>query len=248
MQSIRTTNKLPQAYRTIKASSVNSRNMSLFYPRFVPTELAPVFRLIDDLQGVSHRRSRCGPQTNQVRSFQPRFDVKENKDSYELKGELPGIEQDNLEVAFTDEKTLKITGHTESRAKPTAAVEGQAEAASATETEVESTPVPESDTSSYHKASVEDDFEHVANPNATPAETPATETAPVTEKQEVAEPAKTERSRYWVSERSTGRFSRSFTFPSRINQEEVSASLKNGILSIVVPKAPAPENKRIEVQ
>jgi HSP20 family protein len=41
---------------------------------------------------------------------------------------------------------------------------------------------------------------------------------------------------YWMAERSIGEFKRSFNFPHRVDQDAVKASLKNGILSIVVPK------------
>ncbi|KAL6238303.1 30 kDa heat shock protein [Aspergillus navahoensis] len=54
--------------------------------------------------------------------------------------------------------------------------------------------------------------------------------------------------RYWVSERSVGEFQRTFTFPTRVNQDDVKASLKDGILSVVVPKAAAPSAKKITIQ
>jgi HSP20 family molecular chaperone IbpA len=41
---------------------------------------------------------------------------------------------------------------------------------------------------------------------------------------------------YWVSERSVGEFARSFAFPNPVDHDNVKASMKNGILSIVVPK------------
>lgn len=41
---------------------------------------------------------------------------------------------------------------------------------------------------------------------------------------------------YWVSERSMGEFARSFTFPNRVDLDNIKASLKNGILSVVIPK------------
>lgn len=55
---------------------------------------------------------------------------------------------------------------------------------------------------------------------------------------------------YWVSERSVGEFSRSFSFPNRVDQEHVKASLKHGILSVVVPKMtkPQPSTRRITVE
>ena len=43
--------------------------------------------------------------------------------------------------------------------------------------------------------------------------------------------------KYLVSERQVGQFERTFTFPAKVDQDGVKASLKNGIMSIVVPKA-----------
>jgi len=42
--------------------------------------------------------------------------------------------------------------------------------------------------------------------------------------------------KYLVSERQVGQFERTFTFSAKVEQDGVKASLKNGILSIVVPK------------
>lgn len=42
---------------------------------------------------------------------------------------------------------------------------------------------------------------------------------------------------YWVSERSMGEFARTFTFPNRVDLDNIKASLKSGILSIIVPKS-----------
>lgn len=53
---------------------------------------------------------------------------------------------------------------------------------------------------------------------------------------------------YWVTERSVGEFARSFAFPTRVDQENVKASLKNGILSVVVPKLQKVNtSKRIQI-
>jgi len=43
------------------------------------------------------------------------------------------------------------------------------------------------------------------------------------------------KAKYWISERATGSFSRQFSFPQPVDSDAVKASLKNGILSIVVP-------------
>ncbi|KAJ5769526.1 30 kDa heat shock protein [Penicillium odoratum] len=54
--------------------------------------------------------------------------------------------------------------------------------------------------------------------------------------------------RYWASERTVGEFQRTFTLPARVNQDAVKASLKNGILSIVIPKATAAAVKKITIE
>ncbi|RKF79831.1 30 kDa heat shock protein, partial [Golovinomyces cichoracearum] len=54
--------------------------------------------------------------------------------------------------------------------------------------------------------------------------------------------------KYWVMERNVGEFSRSFGFPTQIDQDAVKASMKNGILSIVVPKAKKQEGRKITIQ
>ncbi len=50
-----------------------------------------------------------------------------------------------------------------------------------------------------------------------------------------------------MSERSVGEFSRSFSFPVRVDQDAVKASMKNGILSILVPKAKKHESRKIDI-
>ncbi|KAL2822280.1 HSP20-like chaperone [Aspergillus cavernicola] len=42
---------------------------------------------------------------------------------------------------------------------------------------------------------------------------------------------------WWCMERSTGDFKRSFSFPNPVDHDHVDATLKNGILSITIPKA-----------
>jgi len=53
---------------------------------------------------------------------------------------------------------------------------------------------------------------------------------------------------YWVTERSVGEFARSFSFPNPVDHDNVKASMKNGILSIVVPKMEkAKSQRRIQI-
>jgi HSP20 family protein len=265
MQIYRLSNSTPQVYRINKTIPINitTRNMA-FYPRFFAHEFAPalrestnLFRLLDDYAGlIAGRSNACGPSfTQSVRTFQPRFDVKESKDSYELHGELPGIAQKDINIEFTDATTLSIRGRTETvreeGRRPTAAVEAQPEQqklADADAAEWESV----SSSTNYHKASVEDEEAATTTTDATtagtPAETPSASVAP-SQSQEVAQnEQQSEGSNYWLSERSVGSFARSFSFPQRVDQEAVKASLKDGILSIVVPKAQAPANRRINIE
>jgi HSP20 family protein len=244
MQTYRISNKLPQAYRIIKVTPQATPVRTMFsFPRFPSGEFAPLFRLLDDY--ASHQSSRQGDDfgnlgnISQLRSFQPRFDVKEVKDSYELHGELPGVEQKDIQIEFTDAQTLSIKGrterHRESGTPPTAALEGQQEQSRIT-ADSSSTSSPH-----YQPPTVEDE-------NANTEQQMTTTNTSDNQIQQHTEQQQRPQSRYWVSERSVGEFSRSFAFPSRVDQDNVRASLKDGILSIVVPKASAPTSRKIQIE
>ncbi|QKX63327.1 uncharacterized protein TRUGW13939_10497 [Talaromyces rugulosus] len=54
---------------------------------------------------------------------------------------------------------------------------------------------------------------------------------------------------WWCAERSTGDFRRSFSFPGPVDRDHVDATLKNGVLSINIPKAEkASTGKRTDVK
>ena len=53
---------------------------------------------------------------------------------------------------------------------------------------------------------------------------------------------------YLVSERTFGSFERSFTLPTNIQADKVTATYKNGILDIVLPKAEEAKPKEITVK
>ncbi|KAI9704211.1 MAG: hypothetical protein M1836_007072 [Candelina mexicana] len=201
--------------------------MSLF-PRLPASEFGPLFRLLDDFD--VHRSNR-GSQVSSIRAFQPKFDVREVKDAYELHGELPGLDQKDVSLEFTDAHTLVIKGHTERQVtsgNPPSAIEGNEKQKAI------------GDKDSSHKATVEDEDAATDKPSKADSETQ--------EIARTAEPAEEDGAKYWVSERSVGEFLRTFTFPTRVDQDSVKASLKNGILSIVVPKSTAPVSKRINIE
>lgn len=171
----------------------NPITMSLFRTNFPSSgDFAPLFRLLDDYD--NHRSSRQSPT---LRSFAPRFDVRESADAYHLDGELPGIAQKDINIEFTDSQTLVVKGRTEREYTTT---EPQAENGGE-QAEAEST---------TSKAK--------------------------------------QQHRYWASERSVGEFQRTFSFPTRVDQDAVKASLKNGILSVLVPKATATATKKITIE
>lgn len=185
--------------------------MSLF--RSMPStsgDFAPLFRLLDDYD--VHRTSRG--QVSSMRSFTPRFDVRESDDAYHLDGELPGIPQKNIDIEFSDHNTLVIKGRSERESITTndpqadATEEGQGE-----------------DTSSG--AVQTGNKEQSVTTKADNSDT---------------------KHRYWASERSMGEFHRTFSFPGHVDQENVKASLKNGVLSVAVPKSTASGSKKITIE
>jgi len=203
-----------------------------FFPRsFVSsdptTSFTPLFRLLDDFDTYS-RGSGTQNQHHHLKSFQPRFDVKELPDAYELHGEFPGIEQKDVDIEFTDAQTITIRGRTKrtyDSSKIPAALENSGKASAITENGNQS-----------HQPTREDkDSTSITTQNKTnqKALTQAQPKEPV--------------EKFWVSERSVGEFSRSFSFPTRVDQNAVNASMKNGILSIFVPKAKKHESRKITI-
>lgn len=54
--------------------------------------------------------------------------------------------------------------------------------------------------------------------------------------------------RYWLSERSVGEFHRNFAFPGYVDQDKVKVSLKDGILSLAVPKVTTSGTKKVNTK
>ncbi|KAG0650858.1 30 kDa heat shock [Hyphodiscus hymeniophilus] len=211
-----------------------------FFPRtFVsndPTSFHPLFRLLDDFD--SYNRGSPTNNHNQahnhhrggsiMKSFTPKFDVKELGEAYELHGELPGVSQKDVEIEFTDSQTVVIRGKTErtftSGTPPAGLLESNKSAGA----------IEGDKTHADHHATVEDE---------TPAEDSQVAKKDAKKEEKPAEPQE----KYWVSERSVGEFSRSFTFPVRVDSENVQASMKDGILTLVVPKAKKDQARKITI-
>jgi HSP20 family protein len=198
--------------------------MSLF-PRFTQ-EFAPLFRLFGDID----RKFKS------VRSFTPKFDVKETKEGYELHGELPGVDQKDINIEWTDNNTLTISGRhehvREEGQRPQGFIENGQD-----QKKLEN---GQDQKKLEHEPTVEDETADTGNKDS--------QVAQQSNQQEVSKQEEAPKSRYWVSERSVGEFHRSFAFPSRVDQDAVKASLKNGILSIAIPKAQAPQSRKINIE
>jgi len=57
----------------------------------------------------------------------------------------------------------------------------------------------------------------------------------------------TEEATYYASERTFGEYSRTVSLPFPVDAEKISASLKNGLLTIKLPKAEEDKPRRVEV-
>jgi HSP20 family protein len=130
------------------------------------------FRMMDALLRWEPFRGDWGA-LNQNLVFIPRFDVKEIKDAYVIKADLPGVKDEDLNVSLSG-NLLTISGRREE--------------------------------------------EH-----------------------------REEGGSYYAMERSSGDFARSFTLPDGIDGASVTAELKNGVLTVQIPKKPEAQPRRIPI-
>lgn len=107
-------------------------------------------------------------------TFSPDFEVKETKDAFHFKADVPGIKEEDLDVSLTGNR-LTVAGHREEEKRH------------------------------------DDD-------------------------------------RFFTYERSYGSFSRSFTLPEGVDTEGVQSELKDGVLSVMIPKKPETQPKRISLR
>jgi HSP20 family protein len=108
-----------------------------------------------------------------ARAFAPDFEVRETKDAYVFRADVPGVAQGDVDIQLTG-NVLAISGER----KAEAVREGE---------------------------------------------------------------------RYFAIERGYGRFSRSFALPEGTDGEHVTADLKDGVLTVTVPKKPEVQPRRISV-
>jgi HSP20 family protein len=107
-------------------------------------------------------------------TFMPAFEVKEAKDSYIFKADMPGLKEADLDLQITGDR-LTVSGKREMEKKE-------------------------------------------------------------------------EKETFYAYERSYGSFSRSFTLPTGVDCDHAKAELKDGVLTLVLPKVPEAMPRKIEVR
>ena len=105
--------------------------------------------------------------------FMPAFEVKETKDAFVFKADLPGVDEKDLDISVTEDR-ITVSGKRESEQRN----EGE---------------------------------------------------------------------RFFTYERQYGAFSRAFTLPEGVNADGVNAELKDGVLTLRLPKRPESQPRRITV-
>jgi HSP20 family protein len=142
------------------------------YPRyFSPWD---PFRLVDELlapETAAQPQSRRGAAT--APRFDVRFDVKETKEGYLFKADLPGLREEDVEISLTGNR-LTVSGKRETEA----AQEGETQ---------------------------------------------------------------------FMRERTSGAFSRAFTLPETADTDKITASMKDGVLTLVVPKRSESQPRRVPI-
>jgi HSP20 family molecular chaperone IbpA len=226
----------------------------------------PLFRLLDDFGRYSSGSGAARPGARAaLPTFQPKFDVRETKTAYELHGEMPGAKRENIHIEFTEPQVLQVRGRIERSHAATndaaafkalteggevAADDSASDAGAATAGSDDNKTTTGRSSPQPHKATVQDEAEAEAEEKGTGAavNTPATSVAaPVSHHIQQQQHKKTPDFKYWVTERSIGEFSRTFNLPTRVDQGAVTASLKDGILTVVIPKSKKHEARRIVV-
>ena len=112
------------------------------------SSFTPLFRLLDDFDTYA-RQSNTQPRRSNISTWQPKFDIRETSDAYELHGELPGMNKDTVHIEFTEPQTMTVRGKAERTYTSGTPAAGRIE-------DVSERPAIEGDS---HKATVEDETE-----------------------------------------------------------------------------------------
>lgn len=157
------------------------------------------------------------------RGVNPRFDIRETKDAYELYGELPGAEREDVHIELTEPNTLLIYGRVDRDYAPVPG--GEEEGTAKGEEKKE-----EGGEKGGKKAEGEGSTETEGNKKTGGKKK---EDSPV---------------RFFLRERHTGEFAREFAFPGTLQEFDIQATLEKGILKVVAPKQQPVKGRKIEIK
>jgi HSP20 family molecular chaperone IbpA len=176
-------------------------------------------RLRHPLQGTTEQHLR--------QTFFPNFDVRELDNDFELHGELPGVKKEDIKIEFSGPKTLEISGFVESSY---------------------TYPPRASDQSDIPVAQNKEGPREPAQAESKPQEEDKADGPGEVTKAASGEVGQPGNVKYWASERSLGEFQRLFTFPCHVQQENTTATLDSGVLTVHIPKLPSSKSAKRVIQ
>ena len=154
-------------------TSIQVRKNGPQLPVAAPTSPWEPSRLMSRMMGWDPFREMAPFFAEERLALEPAFEIKETKDGYLFKADVPGIKEADLDVSITENR-LTISGKREA------------------------------------------------------------------EKEDKGDT-------FYTYERSYGSFSRSFTLPDAVNASGIRADLRDGVLSVVLPKTPESMPKKIPI-
>ncbi|KAL0468421.1 hsp20-like protein [Neurospora intermedia] len=198
-----------------------------------------LFRLLDDFDTYSrevsggqepprppriqHGGGGGGRWGRKSRGFSPRFDIRETKDAYELYGEVPGADRDDIHIELTEPNTLLIYGRIEREYDPTPEEEGGAKESKGKEDKGKEKQKAEGEGSAETEAEKKAGGKKGAKKDDTFV-------------------------RFFLRERHVGEFGREFAFPGPLEELDIDATLEKGIIKVVAPKHQPQKGRKIEVK
>lgn len=201
------------------------------YGHGIDKDFSPILNYIDEFDRHFSRRHRF------VNCFIPRFDLEEDECNYYLYGDIPGATVNEITVEVNDDHTLVVYGKTgrpgperESEMKEgnperfgePAVVQQPIIQAQQHEGKLAPPPTQPAEAHTHHQRHPTIPFSTNPNPSQLTSNG----------------------HKILLSERLVGEFTRTFAFPSSVDEKGVRASTENGVLSLVVPKKEVVEERK----
>lgn len=169
------------------------------------------------------------------RGVNPRFDIRETKDAYELYGELPGADREDIHIELTEPNTILIYGRVDRDYAP---VQGGEEEGTEEEKKEEAGEKGKKEEGDKKEDKGKDKADGEGGNEAEG------------EKQKGGKKKSKDDSsvRFFLRERHVGEFAREFAFPGTLQEFDIEATLEKGILKVVAPKQQPANGRKIEIK